>query len=82
MDERLFHSARCLPDPYNGQPLMFASEARFRKDCFATGKKLDMRKFCVRIKRLDDLSLEEIGDAIAAMPLDEFVAGAESARRR
>jgi hypothetical protein len=36
----------------------------------------------VRFKRLDYLPRELIGEAIAAMLLDEFVARAESAHRR
>ena len=39
----------------------------------ATGKRMDMGKSCVRFRRLDDLPLEVIGDAIARYPVDGFV---------
>ena len=45
-------------------------EQAFRK----AGKKLDMGKSCVRFKRVEDLPLHVIGDAIAAVGLDEYVA--------
>ena len=40
----------------------------------ASGKKLDMGKSCVRFKRLDDLPLDVVGRAVAAVPLDRFLA--------
>jgi hypothetical protein len=46
----------------------------FRKRYLATGKRLDMGKSCVRFRKLDDLPLELIGEAIARMPIDKFVA--------
>ena len=53
---------------------------RFLADYRATGKRLDMGKSCVRFRTLDDLPLELIGDAVAALTVDEFVAMAEAAR--
>jgi len=38
-----------------------------------TGKKLDMGKSCVRFKKLENLPLEVIGEAIAFTSLDDFV---------
>ncbi len=46
----------------------------FNDAYLATGKKLDMGKSCVRFKRLEDLPVEVIGEAIARTPVDEFVA--------
>jgi uncharacterized protein YdhG (YjbR/CyaY superfamily) len=46
----------------------------------ATGKKLDMGKSCVRFKKLDQLPLELVGDAIARQPVEKFIAVAEAAR--
>ena len=57
-------------------------EDRFRQGYLATGKKLDMGKSCVRFKRLDDLPLDVIGQAIAAMPMDAFIAMNEAVRRK
>ena len=51
----------------------------FRADYRASGKKMDMGKSCVRFKRLDDLPLDLIGDTIAAVPVEEFIALSEAA---
>ena len=50
----------------------------FRERYRASGKKLDMGKSCVLFKRLDDLPLDVVADAIAAVPLEEFVATVEA----
>jgi hypothetical protein len=50
----------------------------FREAYLATGKKLDMGKSCVRFKRLSDLPLEVIGEAIARVSVERFVAGYEA----
>jgi len=46
------------------------------------GKKLDMGKACVRFQRADDLALDVIGEIIASISLERFVAIAQAARRR
>ena len=48
-------------------------EGWFRERYLATGKRLDMGKSCVRFRKLDDLPLELVGEAIARTPVDEFV---------
>lgn len=48
----------------------------------ATGKRLDIGKSCVRFRKLEDLPLELIGPAIAAMPADEFVRRAKALRAK
>ncbi len=40
----------------------------------ATGKKLDMGKSCVRFKSLDQLPLEVVGQCIAKVPLETYLA--------
>jgi hypothetical protein len=45
----------------------------FRKAWAKTGKKLDMGKSCIRFKKLDDLALDVIGEAIARVPVKKFV---------
>ncbi len=45
-------------------------EAAYR----ATGKRYDVGKSCVRFRKLDDLPLDLIGQAIASVPVAEFVA--------
>ncbi len=46
----------------------------------ASGKKLDMGKSCLRFTELDDLALDVLGEAIARLPLDEFIALYERSR--
>lgn len=46
----------------------------------ATGKKLDMGKSCVRFKRLDDLPLDLVGQAIARTGVDDYLAAYEASR--
>ena len=44
------------------------------------GKRLDMGKSCVRFRRVDDLALDAVRDAIAAMPPEAFIARHEASR--
>ncbi len=53
------------------------TEQWFRKAYAASGKKLDMGKSCVRFKKLEDLSLDVIGQTIARVPVKEYVARIE-----
>lgn len=46
----------------------------------AAGKKLDMGSSCVRFKRLADLPLPVIAEAVGATPMDAFVAFAKASR--
>ncbi|MEX2218022.1 MAG: DUF1801 domain-containing protein [Phycisphaerales bacterium] len=48
-------------------------EKWFRGAWARTGKKLDMGKACIRFKRLDDLPLEVIGEAIRRIPVTEYI---------
>jgi hypothetical protein len=52
----------------------------FRERWARTGKKLDMGKSCVRFKRLDDLALDVVGEAIARTSVDDFIAVYERSR--
>jgi hypothetical protein len=52
----------------------------FRERWGETGKKLDMGKSCVRFKRLDDLALDVVGEAIARTSMDDFIAAYERSR--
>lgn len=44
------------------------------------GKKLDMGKSCLRFRRLDDLALDVLGDAIARTSVEDFIAVYERSR--
>lgn len=50
----------------------------FREAYLATGKKLDMGKSCIRFKRLADLPVELIGEAVARVSVAQFVARYEA----
>jgi hypothetical protein len=59
-----------------------AKRAAWFRDAFkAAGKKLDMGKSCLRFKRLDDLPLEVIGQAVASTSLEQRIAIHEASRR-
>jgi hypothetical protein len=51
-----------------------AQEAWFRDAWAKSGKKLDMGKSCVRFKKLDDVPLKVIGQAIKRVPVKKFIA--------
>lgn len=59
-----------------------SARRRFEDAYRASGKRYDVGKSCVRFRRLDDLPLDVLGDAIAGMGVDEFVGVAEEGRRR
>jgi hypothetical protein len=48
----------------------------------AAGKKLDMGKSCVRFKKLDDLAMDAVARAIAAVPMARYVAMAKAVHER
>lgn len=52
----------------------------FEREYRLTGKRLDMGKSCVRFRRLDDLPLDLVGQAIARYTPDEFIRLYESNR--
>lgn len=47
--------------------------ARFREKWEAAGRKLDMGKGCVRFKRLEDVPLEVVAEAIRSVPVEKFI---------
>jgi hypothetical protein len=57
-------------------------EAWFREAWAKTGKKLDMGKSCVRFKKLDDVPLNVIGQAIKRVPVKKFIEHYESAIKK
>lgn len=56
-------------------------EEWFKSEYRKTGKKLDMGKSCVRFKKLDDLPLDLVGEAIATSPVKEMIGFYKMARR-
>ncbi|GAA3996466.1 DUF1801 domain-containing protein [Sphingomonas humi] len=64
-------------------PLLYMSPAHdavFRKAYADAGQKLDMGKGCVRFTRAEALNEAAIAQAIAAMPVEQFLATYEAAR--
>ncbi|HEX2369882.1 MAG TPA: hypothetical protein VHM94_11690, partial [Acidimicrobiia bacterium] len=55
-------------------------EEWFKQRWAEAGKKLNMGKSCVYLKKLDDVPLDVVGDLIAKVPLDQYVAYYEGAR--
>ena len=72
------HMALYLCGLYADEALM----ARFKDKVKAAGKKLDMGKACLRFKTLDDLDLDAVGEAIAAVTPEAFAELARDARRQ
>jgi hypothetical protein len=56
--------------------------ARLKAGFKAAGKKLNMGKSCIRFQKADDLALDVIGELIAGVPMDRYVALAKSVRRK
>ena len=48
----------------------------------ASGKKLNMGKSCVRFKKLEDLPIQLIGEAVSRTPVSAFIQMYESSRRK
>lgn len=61
------HMSVYLMTVYSGE------EQRFREAWARTGKKLDMGKCCIRFKRLEDVALDVIGDAIRRVPAKKWI---------
>jgi len=57
-------------------------EQALRAAAAAIGKKLDMGKSCLRFKTLDDLPMTAIGELIASMSVEDYIAVYEASRKR
>ena len=58
------------------------TERWFTERYRASGKRLDMGKACVRFKKLDDLPLDLIAEAVALTSVDSFIELYEASRAR
>ena len=64
---------------------VYASEERTErlKAAWATsGRKLDMGRSCLRFKRAEDVAEDALAEAVAAVPVDTFIAEYEANRSR
>lgn len=59
-----------------------ALETWFRAQYAGRGLKLDMGKSCIRFKKLEHLPLDVIGEVIAKVPVADYIARYEPARRK
>jgi hypothetical protein len=57
-----------------------AEEEWLRGQWAKAGKKLDMGSSCIRFKKLEDLPLDVIGQAIARVPVQEYIKAYQKAR--
>lgn len=71
-----WHMAVYLSGIYGTADLRAWFEEAYR----ATGLRMDIGKSCVRFTSIDQLPLDLIGEAIAAVPVDEFIAMHEVSR--
>ncbi len=58
-----------------------ASESWFVQRWTASGKKLNKGKSCIRFRRLEDVPLDVVGEAISRTSLEEFIETYERSRR-
>ena len=72
------HMALYLMGLYSNGP----EEAWFRQQYADRGLKPDMGKSCVRFKRLDQVPLDVVGQVIAKIPPEVYIARYEEARRQ
>ena len=56
----------CFGDPGTEHDL-------FRQEWAKTGKKLNMGRSCIRFKKVEDLALDVIANAIRQVPVDKFI---------
>ena len=63
---------------YNGS----IQEGWLKEQFAQAGKKLDMGKSCLHFRKLDDLPMDVIAQAIAMVSVDEFIAQYEQSRQR
>ena len=54
----------------------------FREAWAKSGKKLDMGKACIRFKKIDDVALDVLGEAIRRLPAKKYIEVYESGRAR
>jgi len=55
---------------------------KFQKAWAKTGKKLDMGKSCIRFRKLEDLPLDVIAEAAAALPMKKYIEIAKAAHAK
>ena len=72
------HMAVYLSAIYSDEDERVVFEDAYR----ATGKRFDVGKSCVRFRKLEDLPLDVIGDAVAKVSVERFIETYEAGRAR
>jgi hypothetical protein len=80
----LWYAGLAAPKSYLTLHLMpvYASPAllkRLKAGFKAAGKRLDIGKACIRYQRAEDLDLDTIGEVVASVPLEKWIAIAAAA---
>jgi len=75
--EKSYLSLHLMSVYAGGQPL-----ERLKTGFKAAGKTLDMGKSCVHFQRAEDLPLDVIGQIVASVPVEKWVAIAQAARKK
>lgn len=70
----------CVEATANCGPVETDEARWFREAWVATGRRLDMGKSCVRMKRSDDVAFDVIAEAIRRLPVDEYIRRYEATR--
>ncbi len=66
----------------NGVYMNPEQQAFLKQGFDQAGKKMDMGKSCLRFRKLDDLPLDVVAKIVAAISMDDLVAGYESVKRK
>lgn len=91
-----YHTGKDIPLPYAGLASQKRHMSLYLFGCYmdpkdaawlkreykARGLKLDMGKSCIRFKTLENIPLDVIGEAIAKLPVKDFVTRYEKAVKR
>ena len=72
------HMAVYLCNVYGDPKTRAAFEARWAK----SGKRLDMGESCVRFRKIEDVALDAVSEAIAATPMDRYVAAVKAVQAK
>lgn len=70
----------CTGSDASGAPTGTDEAAWFRQAWLDTGRKLDMGRSCVRVKRLDDVAFDVVAEAIRRLPVEEYVTRYDAVR--
>ncbi|MCC6433948.1 MAG: DUF1801 domain-containing protein [Acidimicrobiales bacterium] len=70
----------CAERSAAGAPVETDEMAWFRQAWLATGRTLNMGSSCVRVKKLDEVALDVVAEAIRRLPVAEYVARYDAIR--